>query len=62
MKSSASDGKTQKVGDGNHLVTHMFGTWAGVAEGSAQLGAFTCDFSMWLALLTAWHLGCKMSI
>lgn len=62
MMLNVSVGKTQISWGWNHLVTHMFGTWGGMAKGSAYLGASTCDFSMWFVLFTAWHLGCKMSI
>lgn len=39
MMSSTSVGKTQMSRCWNYLVTCMFGTWARMAEGSAQVGA-----------------------
>lgn len=39
MMPNTSVGKTQMSRGWNYLVTRMFGTWAGMAEGSAQVGA-----------------------
>lgn len=62
VMSSASVGKTQTARGWDHLVTRVFGSWASMAEGAAQLGASTYDFSTRALLVPAWHLASKTSI